>query len=109
MSARLSSGCPWYPCRSTQSMPTTIKVSIELRDRLKAQAAEHGRTLGEHLAGLADRADREARLARLRRQIAATPPALRESYREETGAWDTVTGDGLPAEDFSDWPGYAAS
>lgn len=90
-------------------MPTTIKVSIELRDRLKAQAAEHGRTIGEHLASLADAADRRERFARLRRQIAATPPELRESYLEESAAWDATTGDGLPAEDFSDWPGFAAS
>jgi hypothetical protein len=90
-------------------MPTTIKVSTELRDRLKAQATEHGRTLGEHLAVLADRADREARFARLRRQIASTPAALRSSYLEEIGTWDATAGDGLRADDFSDWPGYAAS
>ena len=33
---------------------TTIKVSRETRDRLKAQAARHHRTLGEHLARLAE-------------------------------------------------------
>jgi len=90
-------------------MPTTIKVSTELRDRLKAQATAHGRTIGDHLAVLADAADREDRLARLRRQMAATPADLRESYLDELGSWDAVAGDGLPAEDFSDWPGYAAS
>jgi hypothetical protein len=90
-------------------MPTTIKVSTELRDRLKTQAATHGVTIGEHLAALADAADREDRFARLRRQIAATPSDLRESYLDELGSWDATAGDGLPAEDFSDWPGYAAS
>jgi hypothetical protein len=89
-------------------MPTTIKVPTELRDRLKAQATEHGRTLGEHLECLVEAADREARFALLRRQIAETPVESRASYLEEASAWDTVTGDGLPAEDFSDWPGYAA-
>ena len=92
----------------TPGMITTIKVSNELRDRLKAQAALQHLTLGEHLAALADRADRDERFARLRRQIAATPPDARSAYLDETAAWDASSGDGLPAEDFSDWPGYAA-
>jgi hypothetical protein len=95
----------WY----THGMPTTIKVSTELRDRLKLQAAEHGRTIGAHLAALADDADRAGRFARLRQQVAATPAALRTSYAEETAAWNVTAGDGLPAEDFSDWPGYVTS
>lgn len=90
-------------------MTTTIKVSNELRDRLKVQAAAHGRTLGEHLAVLADQWDREARFARLRAQIAATPPEEMASWRQEFRWWDTMTGDGLPDEDFSDWPGYSGT
>lgn len=90
-------------------MPTTIKVPNELRDRLKLQASAHGRTIGEHLAVLADRAEREERFARLRRQLAATPLDARASRLAEIEAWDAASGDGLPAEDFSDWPGYAAS
>ena len=97
-----------YACGYTPGMPTTIKVSNELRDRLKAQAALQHLTIGEHLAALADRADREERFARLRRQIAATAPDARTSYLDETAAWDAASGDGLPADDFSDWPGYAA-
>ncbi len=88
-------------------MTTTIKVTTALRDRLKSQATASGRTLGEHLAVLADEADRAERFDRLRRQIAATPPDLMESYREEARGW--LSG-GLPAladDDFSDWPGYA--
>jgi len=90
-------------------MPTTIKVSTELRDRLKLQAAEQGRTIGAHLAALADDADRAGRFARLRQQVAATPAALQTGYSDETAAWDRAASDGLPAEDFSDWPGYASS
>jgi hypothetical protein len=90
-------------------MPTTIKVSNELRDRLKVQAAEHGRTIGQHLAVLADEADRRARFARLRAQIAATPAELRASYLDEVRAWDSTSSDGISSEDFSDWPGYATA
>lgn len=90
-------------------MQTTIKVSSELRDRLKAQASAEGRTIGEHLAALADRAEREDRFARLRRQIAATPAPERAGYLAELGAWDSTAADGLPADDFSGWPGFAAS
>jgi len=90
-------------------MHTTIKVPVELRDRLKAQASAHDRTIGEHLAVLASAEERTERFARLRRQIAATPPELRANYLDELGAWDGASGDGLPADDFSDWPGYAAT
>lgn len=98
---------PGY-CGYTVSMSTTIKVSTELRDRLKSQAAARGRTIGEHLAALADQLEREERFARLRRQIAATAPDARASYLAEVAAWDAASGDGLPAEDFSDWPGHVA-
>ena len=51
--------------RYTLSMTTTIKVSGELRDRLKTQAARDGLTLGAHLAHLADADDRRHRLLTL--------------------------------------------
>lgn len=53
-------------------MTTTIKVSDELRDRLKAQAARDGRTLGAHLARLAEEDDRAHRLSDLKTAIAHT-------------------------------------
>ena len=90
-------------------MPTTIKVSTELRDRLKLQAAAHGRTIGEHIGVLADEADRRGRFARLRAQIAATSAELRASYLDDARAWDAAASDGITSEDFSDWPGYATS
>ncbi len=58
-------------------MTTTIKVSEELRDRLKAQAARSGVTLGAHLANLADAAERRQRFETLRAQIASTAPGRR--------------------------------
>ncbi len=53
---------------------TTIKVSSELRDRLKAEAARQGHTLAEHLEMLLDQEARRQRLNRPREQMAKNPP-----------------------------------
>ena len=55
---------------------TTIKVSTETRDRLKAQAAMANVSLGEHLTRLASAADRGLRFEALRTAIASTSPEL---------------------------------
>lgn len=69
-------------------MTTTIKVSDELRDRLKAQAARDGLTLGAHLAHLADAEDRRLRFTALRAAIAATSADDRVSHSAETEGWE---------------------
>jgi hypothetical protein len=69
-------------------MTTTIKVSDELRDRLKAQAARDGLTLGAHLAHLADADDRRHRLLALQKAVAETSPEGRESYATESAGWE---------------------
>lgn len=66
---------------------TTIKVSTETRDRLKAQAAAAHLTLGEHLAHLADAGDRALRFEALREAIAQEPEAGRRAYERERDAW----------------------
>lgn len=71
-------------------MTTTIKVSDELRDRLKAQASRSGLTLGAHLAVLADAADRRERLDSLRRAIESTPADARASHSDEAAAWEAT-------------------
>lgn len=43
-------------------MTTTIKVTDELRDRLKLQATHDGLTLGQHLSRLTDAEDRGRRM-----------------------------------------------
>ncbi|RBA31678.1 hypothetical protein DQ226_15525 [Dietzia maris] len=67
---------------------TTIKVSRDLRDLLKRQAAEGHRTLGDHLAYLASLAEKQRRLERLRAEIDATSPEDLASYREESEWWE---------------------
>jgi len=71
-------------------MTTTIKVSNEVRDRLKGQAALAHRTLGQHLEHLANLGEREARMADLRAAVKATSPEDLESYRAETIAWNRI-------------------
>lgn len=71
---------------------TTIKVSRDLRDLLKRQAAAEHRTLGEHLSHLASLAERQQRFERLRTEIDATTPDHLTSYREETDWWDAAQG-----------------
>jgi predicted DNA-binding ribbon-helix-helix protein len=74
--------------RYTQSMTTTIKVSDELRDRLKEQAARDGLTLGAHLAHLADAEDRRWRLSQLKSAIARTAATDSESHAAESAEWE---------------------
>lgn len=73
-------------------MTTTIKVSDELRDRLKAQAGRDGLTLGAHLERLADAEDRRRRRRRrlesVKAAIAQTPDADAESHSVETAEWE---------------------
>lgn len=69
-------------------MTTTIKVSNELRDRLKEQASRDGRTLGAHLAHLADAEDRRWRLSRLKAAIAQSTPKDAASYAAESADWE---------------------
>lgn len=71
-------------------MTTTIKVSNEVRDRLKGQAALAHRTLGQHLEYLAGLGEREARMDGLRAAMRATTPENLASYRDETHAWDHI-------------------
>jgi predicted transcriptional regulator len=68
-------------------MTTTIKVSDELRDRLKEQAARDGLTLGAHLAHLADAEDRRWRLHLLKSSIDASTSDA-GSYSAETEDWE---------------------
>jgi hypothetical protein len=69
-------------------MTTTIKVSDELRDRLKAQAALEGVTLGTHLSRLADVEDRRLRLRELKIAVARTTLADIQSHAAESAEWE---------------------
>ena len=70
------------------SMTTTIKVSDELRDRLKQQAAVDGLTLGAHLARLADTEDRRRRLLALKVAVESSRTVESDSHAAETDDWE---------------------
>ena len=76
-----------------QHIHTTIKVTSDVRDRLKAQAKAGGRTLGEQLKFLAKLGERQARLDAMSAAMAATPPELMTTYDDEVEYWDSVNGD----------------
>lgn len=57
-------------------MTTMIKVSGELRDRLKWQAHREGLTLGGHLAKLADAEDRRVRMQNSKLTVPETSESL---------------------------------
>ena len=80
--------------RYTSSMTTTIKVSDDLRDRLKDQAARDGLTLGAHLERLADAEDRRRRLESVKEAIARTSASGLEEYAAEVAEWESTD---LPA------------
>lgn len=69
---------------------TTIKVSTDLRDRLKEQAASEQLTMNSYLEKLLEREERARRFARLREQMANTSEEDWKSYREETEWWDAL-------------------
>ena len=69
-------------------MTTTIKVSDELRDRLKVQAARDGVTLGAHVARLAEADDRTHRLSDLKTAIAKTSGHSSAVYAAESAGWE---------------------
>lgn len=69
-------------------MNTTIKVSDELRDRLKAQAARDGLTMGTHLRRLADLDDRQHRLLSLERAIAEASVGDKLDHQSESDVWE---------------------
>ena len=70
---------------------TTIKVPVELRDRLARDAASEGRTAAGLIATLLDDFERRRRFAAVRAAYASADAA----YRHEVDDWDRLSGDGL--------------
>lgn len=76
-------------------MATTIKVSTELRDRLRREADRDGLTLGGLLEDLLAERARARRFDDLRASLAASPPDA--DYAAELREWDATLDDGPTA------------
>ena len=83
---------------------TTIRVEAEVRDRLAARAAEHGRSLGAELEAMLDEMMWQGveagyrRLAEHREESAA--------YRAEADEWTSANLDDLAATAAGEYPEY---
>lgn len=75
---------------------TTIRVSVETRNRLAAQARERGVSIAALLTELAMRTEHEA-ILRAERD-ATRADAVRHAVRDEDRDWDDTIGDGLGLE-----------
>lgn len=72
---------------------TTIKVPVELRERISADAKAHGQTIATRLEQLISEAERQTRFAEIRAAYARLAPD--DDYQEETTSWDSLAADGL--------------
>ena len=79
---------------------TTIKVSVETRDRLRRLADEDRLTLDAELARTLDKAEEARFFAGVRADYARLQASPQEwgDYAAELAEWDHVTGDGLDGE-----------
>lgn len=66
---------------------TTIRVTQEVRDRLKTHARVYGRTLNEHLIALLDEEERAMRFEQLARDLKNSPPD--DSYHRDAEEWQS--------------------
>lgn len=66
---------------------TTIRVTPEVRDRLKTHAKAYGHTLNEHLAALLDDEARVMRFEQLARDLKNSPPD--DAYFKEAEEWQS--------------------
>ncbi|WP_250285773.1 MULTISPECIES: hypothetical protein [unclassified Frankia] len=87
---------------------TTMKLPVDVRDRLMALATSHGRTLGAELSALVEEAE-EGHWWHNAKQSAArlqADPEQWEDYLREAGDWDVTASDGL-GSGAPEWPEYA--
>jgi hypothetical protein len=73
---------------------TTIKVPVELRDRIATDAREQGKTLAAFLVTVVEEWEHRQRMAAVGQAFAS---GLDEDYRAELAAWDAITAS-LPRE-----------
>jgi hypothetical protein len=75
-------------------MPTTIKVPIELRDRINRDAKLRGVTAAGLIEGLLDGAERVQRMESFGRAVGGAT----DEYWDEFRIWDVAQSDGRPGD-----------
>jgi hypothetical protein len=83
---------------------TTIRVEVEVRDRLAAQARSHGRSLGAELSAMLDEMTWQGIEAGYRR-LAANEDEY-SAYRAETAEWTSADLDRLATTAADEYPEY---
>ena len=83
---------------------TTIRVEAEVRDRLAALAAAHGRSLGAELRAMLDEMTWQGIEAGYRRL--ATDPEEMAAYRAEIAGWTSADLGGLAVTAAEEYPEY---
>jgi plasmid stability protein len=83
---------------------TTIRVDAEVRDRLAARAAAHGRSLGAELQAMLDEMMWQGIEAGYRR-LAANPEKS-AAYLAEAGEWTSADLGDLAATAADEYPEY---
>jgi plasmid stability protein len=83
---------------------TTIRVETEVRDRLAAQAATHGRSLGAELGAMLDEVMWHGIEAGYRR-LAASQAEMR-AYQAEAAKWISADIPDLAATAADEYPEY---
>lgn len=83
---------------------TTIRVEIDVRDRLAARAEAHGRSLGAELSAMLDELMWQGIEAGYRR-LAANPDEFSD-YQAEVAAWTSADLGDLSATAADEYPEY---
>ena len=79
-----------YTVRYTHCMATTIKVSVELRDRINRDAQARGVSAAGLIEGLLDGYERRRRMESFGRAFRGASPGYWDEFRE----WDVALSDG---------------
>jgi plasmid stability protein len=83
---------------------TTIRVEADVRDRLAARAAAHGRSLGGELGAMLDEMMWQGIEAGYRRLAASQ--AETKAYQAEAAEWISADTDDLAATAAEEYPEY---
>ncbi len=71
---------------------TTIKVSVGLRDEIKALAMQRGESMPSIIEEMLEVYREEIRMRKLRSQVRNTPPEEMAEYMREVSEWDGAYG-----------------